>query len=218
MACGPRQILGPIHRPAAAQGLLRRRHHGARDDGKRARRAPLKSPSLRSTAGWCPTGSRGGCRTAATSSAADRGDQFDRIVSLEMLEAAGRRHWPACFDAVRWRLSADGVAGAQVTTIADAHVDHRRRTPDSIQRFIVAGGMQPSVEAMRAQALRAECTLAQNEAMPSTWAEWRHRFLAAGPAFKRRVSTPPSRRSGHAACAAAKRASCRDGSAAACSR
>ncbi|XAH21465.1 cyclopropane-fatty-acyl-phospholipid synthase family protein [Xylophilus sp. GW821-FHT01B05] len=112
---------------------------------------------------------------------------YDRIVSIEMLEAVGERYWPVYFDTLRQRLSPEGVAVVQVITIADAHFDHYRRTPDFIQRFIFPGGMLPSVAALRAQAERAGLTLELAESFggsyAKTLAEWQHRFLAAWPAI-----------------------------------
>lgn len=115
--------------------------------------------------------------------------RYDRIVSIEMLEAVGERYWPVYFDTLRERLSADGTAVVQVITIAEAHFDHYRCTPDFIQRFIFPGGMLPSIEAMQAQAERAGLTLRVEElfglSYAQTLAEWRHRFLAAWPDIER---------------------------------
>ncbi|MET3917566.1 cyclopropane-fatty-acyl-phospholipid synthase [Variovorax sp. OAS795] len=114
--------------------------------------------------------------------------RYDRIVSIEMLEAVGERYWPVYFDTLRERLAPGGIAVVQVITIADAHFDHYRRSPDFIQRFIFPGGMLPSVGALEAQAARAGLTLERAESFgasyAATLAEWRHRFLAAWPAIE----------------------------------
>jgi len=114
---------------------------------------------------------------------------YDRIVSIEMLEAVGERYWPVYFDTLRARLAPGGKAVVQVITIAEAHFDHYRRTPDFIQRFIFPGGMLPSIEAMQSQAERAGLTLQVEELFglgyAQTLAEWRRRFLAAWPAIER---------------------------------
>lgn len=113
--------------------------------------------------------------------------RYDRIVSIEMLEAVGERYWPVYFDTVRERLAPGGVAVVQAITIDEAHFDHYRRTPDFIQRFIFPGGMLPSVAALRAQAERAGLTLEVAESFggsyAKTLAEWHRRFLAAWPAI-----------------------------------
>jgi cyclopropane-fatty-acyl-phospholipid synthase len=113
--------------------------------------------------------------------------RYDRIVSIEMLEAVGERYWPVYFDTLRARLAPGGVAVVQVITIADAHFEHYRRSPDFIQRFIFPGGMLPSVSLMQAQAERAGLRLQQDESFGDSYAttlvEWRHRFLRAWPAI-----------------------------------
>lgn len=114
--------------------------------------------------------------------------RYDRIVSIEMLEAVGERYWPVYFDTLRDRLADDGVAVVQVITIDDAQFDAYRNTPDFIQRFIFPGGMLPPLEALRAQAARAGMTLEVAESFgasyAATLAEWRRRFVAAWPAIE----------------------------------
>jgi cyclopropane-fatty-acyl-phospholipid synthase len=77
--------------------------------------------------------------------------QFDRIVSIEMLEAVGERYWPEFFGRLRDRLAPDGVAALQVITIADALFERYRRGTDFIQRHVFPGGMLPSLTALQAQ-------------------------------------------------------------------
>jgi cyclopropane-fatty-acyl-phospholipid synthase len=114
--------------------------------------------------------------------------RYDRIVSIEMLEAVGERYWPTYFDTLRDRLKPGGLAVVQVITIADAHFEHYRTHTDFIQRFIFPGGMLPSTSAMKAQAERAgltmETALSFGESYAITLVEWRRRFLQAWPAIE----------------------------------
>ena len=114
--------------------------------------------------------------------------RYDRIASIEMLEAVGEPYWPVYFETLRARLKSDGVAVLQVITIADEHFDHYRRGADFIQRFIFPGGMLPSVGAMRAEAARAGLTFTIAESFGLDYArtlvEWRERFIAAWPAIE----------------------------------
>ncbi|MDM0047584.1 cyclopropane-fatty-acyl-phospholipid synthase family protein [Variovorax sp. J22R115] len=114
--------------------------------------------------------------------------RYDRIVSIEMLEAVGERYWPTFFDTLRGRLKPDGQAIVQVITMADAHFEHYRTHTDFIQRFIFPGGMLPSPSAMKAQAERAgltmETALTFGESYAITLVEWRRRFLRAWPAIE----------------------------------
>jgi len=56
----------------------------------------------------------------------DVAGRYDRIVSIEMLEAVGERFWPVYFDTLRQRLEDDGTAVLQVITMADAFFDRYR--------------------------------------------------------------------------------------------
>ncbi|TNE37943.1 MAG: class I SAM-dependent methyltransferase [Alphaproteobacteria bacterium] len=71
----------------------------------------------------------------------DTEDQFDRIVSIEMIEAVGEAFWPAYFGTLRDRLVPGGQAGLQVITIEDEAFEGYRKSPDFIQRHIFPGGM-----------------------------------------------------------------------------
>ncbi len=114
--------------------------------------------------------------------------QYDRIVSIEMLEAVGEQYWPVYFNTLRERLKPEGRAVIQVITIADDYYARYRDGTDFIQRFIFPGGMLPSVSIMREQAAKAGLTLRCDESFgasyASTLAEWRHRFISAWPSIE----------------------------------
>lgn len=105
---------------------------------------------------------------------------FDRIVSIEMIEAVGREYWPAYFATIRDRLAADGHAVIQAITIEDSRFDKYVTTPDFIQRYIFPGGVLPCPSALEEEAARAGLRLETIETFgPSygrTVAEWRRRF------------------------------------------
>jgi cyclopropane-fatty-acyl-phospholipid synthase len=109
--------------------------------------------------------------------------RYDRIVSIEMLEAVGERYWPVFFDTLRERLAPGGRAVIQVITIHDAHFEAYRRRPDFIQRLVFPGGMLPSPAVIRREATRAglQCSGAETfgDSYAATLGEWRRRFLAA---------------------------------------
>ncbi|MDM0024788.1 SAM-dependent methyltransferase [Variovorax saccharolyticus] len=113
--------------------------------------------------------------------------RYERIVSIEMLEAVGERYWPQYFDTLRERLAPGGSGVLQVITIADEHFDRYRGSTDFVQRFIFPGGKLPSVSAMKAQAGRAGLVLQTAESFGASYAltlaEWRRRFHAAWPAI-----------------------------------
>ncbi|QPF74507.1 class I SAM-dependent methyltransferase [Roseateles sp. DAIF2] len=111
--------------------------------------------------------------------------RFDRIVSIEMIEAVGEAYWPTYFATLRERLQPGGLVLLQAITIADDHFESYRRGADFIQRCIFPGGMLPSPRALHEHAARAgfviEETLCFGPSYARTLAEWRRRFLAAWP-------------------------------------
>jgi len=113
---------------------------------------------------------------------------FDRIVSVEMVEAVGERHWPTYFATLRDRLRPGGHAVIQSITIGDAYFDHYRENVDFIQRFIFPGGMLPSPGALAREAKRAGLAFEVAETFGKSYAatlvEWRRRFHAAWPEIR----------------------------------
>ncbi len=79
----------------------------------------------------------------------DLDGSFDRIVSIEMLEAVGEKYWPLYFAMLRDRLVPGGRAALQVITIDDRLYDAYRNDVDFIQRYIFPGGHLPSPSRLR---------------------------------------------------------------------
>src|SRR6201996_3899871 len=80
----------------------------------------------------------------------DERDQYDRIVSIEMIEAVGEQFWPRYFSQLRDRLLPGGLAGIQAITIQDSLFQTYRREVDFIQRYVFPGGMLPSPQVLKA--------------------------------------------------------------------
>jgi cyclopropane-fatty-acyl-phospholipid synthase len=85
----------------------------------------------------------------------DLAGEFDRVVSIEMVEAVGEKYWPAYFATVRRSLKAGGRAMIQSIVIDEAAFERYRRTSDFIREYIFPGGMLPSVERFVAHAREA---------------------------------------------------------------
>ena len=115
----------------------------------------------------------------------DETGSYDRIVSIEMLEAVGEAYWPIYFRSLRERLKAGGRAVLQVISIDAARCDGYKKDPDFIQRYIFPGGMLPAKAMITAQAVAAGLTpgrtLHFGESYARTLAAWRDRFMAALP-------------------------------------
>ena len=73
---------------------------------------------------------------------------FDRLVSIEMIEAVGHRHLPNFFRVCGERLKPDGAALIQAITVPDHIYDRYKDTPDFINRYIFPGGCCPSLQVM----------------------------------------------------------------------
>jgi len=73
---------------------------------------------------------------------------FDRVVSIEMLEAVGHEHFDSYFQTIDRVLKPGGRAVIQVITIPHERYDSYRNSVDWIQKHIFPGGHLPSVEAL----------------------------------------------------------------------
>lgn len=74
--------------------------------------------------------------------------QFDKLVSIEMIEAVGHQYYDTYFNKVSQLLKPDGVALIQAITIADQRYESAIRSVDFIQRYIFPGSNIPSNTAM----------------------------------------------------------------------
>lgn len=110
---------------------------------------------------------------------------YDRLVSIEMIEAVGIAYWPGYFDMIRERLKPGGRAVLQAITIAADRFETYSRQPDFIQRYIFPGGCLPTSDAIRSGLAAAGLRLVEQhtfaESYARTLAEWRRRFLKAWP-------------------------------------
>jgi len=107
--------------------------------------------------------------------------QFDRIGSIEMIEAVGMENWPSYFQTLFDRLKPGGMAAIQAITINEDDFEGYRSTPDFIQRYIFPGGMLMTKQAMLEQGKRVGLMLENVENFRLSYAKtlklWRERFL-----------------------------------------
>jgi len=75
---------------------------------------------------------------------------FDRIVSIEMLEAVGHAYYGTFFSTCDRLLKPGGRVVIQVIAIPDQRYKAYRRNPDWIQKHIFPGGMLPSLTELSA--------------------------------------------------------------------
>lgn len=78
----------------------------------------------------------------------DLGGRFDKLVSIEMIEAVGHRYLPVYFQRCASLLKDDGLMLLQAITIRDQRYEQARQSVDFIQRYIFPGGALPSLSIM----------------------------------------------------------------------
>jgi cyclopropane-fatty-acyl-phospholipid synthase len=88
------------------------------------------------------------------------GLRFDKLVSVEMIEAVGHEYYPTFFDVCSRLLKPDGLMLLQAITIDERYYERAKRSVDFIQRFIFPGSCIPSVSTLcRAMAQASDFSL-----------------------------------------------------------
>lgn len=108
---------------------------------------------------------------------------YDKLVSVEMIEAVGHSYYRAYFEQCARLLKPDGLLLLQAITIADQRYDAARREVDFIQRYIFPGGCLPSTTVIAQQLTRyTDLNIVGIEDLTQHYARtlqvWRQRFLA----------------------------------------
>jgi len=108
--------------------------------------------------------------------------QYDKLVSIEMIEAVGHQYLDTYFAKCSSLLKPEGIMLIQAITIADQHYNNAINSVDFIQRFIFPGGFIPSVSAIADSVKQAtDMRLFHLEDIgphyASTLQHWRERFF-----------------------------------------
>jgi len=108
--------------------------------------------------------------------------QYDKLVSLEMIEAIGHQYQDTYFAKCSELLKPEGMMLLQAITIADQRYNAALRSVDFIQRYIFPGSFIPAVSAMAQSLARAsDMKITQLEDIgphyARTLADWRARFF-----------------------------------------
>ena len=102
---------------------------------------------------------------------------FDKLVSVEMIEAVDWRDQQAFFRTCRNLLKPDGRMALQAITVADSRFDRVRNSEDFIKRFVFPGSCIPSVDAItRVSARAGDLWVTQLDEFPQHYAETLHRW------------------------------------------
>ena len=114
----------------------------------------------------------------------DLDGKFDKLVSIEMIEAVGHHYLNAFFRTCSRLLKDDGMMALQAITIGDQIFDRHKRSVDFIKRYIFPGSCIPSITAISNAIARAtDLRLVHLEDITPHYArtlrEWRKRFFAS---------------------------------------
>ncbi|MDY7559016.1 cyclopropane-fatty-acyl-phospholipid synthase family protein [Pseudomonas sp. 10B1] len=74
--------------------------------------------------------------------------EYDKLVSIEMIEAVGHQFLPTYFKQCAHLLKSNGLMLIQAITIREQRYEQAKNTVDFIQRYIFPGGALPSVQRM----------------------------------------------------------------------
>ena len=72
--------------------------------------------------------------------------QYDKLVSIEMIEAVGHQYFSDYFAKCSSLLEPTGLMALQAITISDQRYDQAKKSVDFIQRYIFPGGCLPSLQ------------------------------------------------------------------------
>jgi cyclopropane-fatty-acyl-phospholipid synthase len=120
----------------------------------------------------------------------DLSGRYDKLVSIEMIEAVGEQFLEAYFRKIGDLLTDDGLAVLQAITMPDQRAAQYRRSVDFIQAYVFPGSFLPSIGGIvRATARATDLKLVHLEDITphytTTLRLWRERFLANLEAVKR---------------------------------
>lgn len=109
--------------------------------------------------------------------------QYDRVLSVEMIEAVGKAYFPVFFRSCDRLLKPNGMLILQTITIPDQRYEAYSKTTDWMRLFIFPGGLLPSLTALT-QVLTKHTSFVIKHVdsigphYALTLARWKERFLA----------------------------------------
>ncbi|MGB5469125.1 MAG: cyclopropane-fatty-acyl-phospholipid synthase family protein, partial [Woeseiaceae bacterium] len=108
--------------------------------------------------------------------------QYDKLVSIEMIEAVGHEYLDTFFEKCASLLKPEGEMLLQAITITDQRYEKAKKTVDFIKRYVFPGGFLPSLTAMttsmtRVTQLRAIAVEDIGPHYALALRHWRERFF-----------------------------------------
>lgn len=115
--------------------------------------------------------------------------RYDKIVSVEMIEAVGAEYYGTFFEKCMELLEPHGRMLLQAITIGDRHFERARREADFIKKHIFPGCCIPSLGALQTASVRTDLDLVDVEDIglhyARTLAEWRRNLNERAPRIRR---------------------------------
>ncbi|HET7300004.1 MAG TPA: cyclopropane-fatty-acyl-phospholipid synthase family protein [Oleiagrimonas sp.] len=119
----------------------------------------------------------------------DLAGTFDKLVSIEMIEAIGAAQLATFFAKIGQLLKPDGLAMVQAITIEDHRYRQALKSVDFIKRHVFPGCFIPSIDAMlKAKTQASDLALIRQQDFGQSYARtleaWRQRFMAHRDAIR----------------------------------
>ena len=115
--------------------------------------------------------------------------KYDRVVSIEMIEAVGEKYWRNYFKKIKDVLKKDGLAGIQVILINNKSYQKYSKSVDFIQKYVFPGGMLPSQEKLNENYVNAGLIEINSHSFGKSYAKtltiWHKEFLSSLSSIKK---------------------------------
>ncbi|NIM52216.1 MAG: methyltransferase domain-containing protein [Gemmatimonadales bacterium] len=113
---------------------------------------------------------------------------FDKLVSIEMIEAVGHEYYRTFFEKCASLLVPHGLMALQAITIQDRDYERARREVDFIKRYIFPGSTIPSISVLATAASHTDLRIVGLEDITLHYAEtlrrWRSNFTTNWPRIR----------------------------------
>ena len=111
----------------------------------------------------------------------DLKEKYDRIASIEMIEAVGEKYLDKYFETIKRSLNVNGVAAIQGIAIREDLFERYRSSEDFIRKYIFPGGFLPSLGFIKSLIKKNNLNLLKVNSYPDDYAKtlatWRENFL-----------------------------------------
>lgn len=108
-------------------------------------------------------------------------NKFDRIVSIEMFEAVGKKNWDTYFRKLKECITDKGKIILQIITISEENYNYYSQRKDFIQQYVFPGGMLPTKSSLKKLANNNDLNIKEHLSFGKDYAKtlafWKENFL-----------------------------------------